>query len=96
MRLLILAFRLALYIRQTEQLLYKINISNYGCYRLPTYIRGNGSKHIKSSTCRRKHKQKRDDTNQWVLRIETQFLEYLRQDVLKKFSLRLMLITFYI
>jgi hypothetical protein len=38
MRLFIFAFLLAFYMRQTEQLLYKINISNYGRYRLSAYI----------------------------------------------------------
>ena len=78
MRLRIFAFLLAFYIRQTEQLLNKINISNYGCYMLSAYIHGNGSKHIKIVTCRTKQKQKRDDTKQCVLRIDTQFLGCLR------------------
>jgi len=83
LRLRIFAFLSALYIRQTEPLLHKVNISDYGCYRLSAYIDGNGSKHIKTSTRRTKHKQKRGNTKQCVLRIETQFLGCLRQNVLK-------------
>ena len=96
MGLCIFAFLLVLYIRQTEQLLYKINTSNYGRYRLSAYTHGNGSKRIKIATCRTKHKQKRDDTKPCVLRNDTQFLGCLRQNVLKKCVLRLILITYFI
>jgi hypothetical protein len=78
MRLSIFAFLVALCVRQREQLMYTINISNYECYRFSAYILAIRSKYNKASTCRRKHKVNRPDTYSCLVRIETQFFRCLK------------------